>query len=103
MDYVFAFNAFEAVLWTIFGVSLLVRAVTHPSQRGRCLLAAITFIVFAGSELMEMQTGAWWRPWWLFLWKALCVTSLVVLAVAHYRNVRANSGTQTPTDQPTNT
>jgi len=49
-------------------------------------MAAVAFLAFAGTDLVEMQTGAWWRPWWLLVWKAACVGVLVTLAIQHYRD-----------------
>ncbi|MEO2025461.1 MAG: hypothetical protein ABGZ23_06210 [Fuerstiella sp.] len=85
MDYVFAFNAFETLLWTCIAVVLFVTAARDQKIRRRSTLAALTFLIFAGSEIMEMQTGAWWRPWWLLVWKAACVVTLIAVAVHHCR------------------
>ena len=95
MDYVFAFNAFEASLWTVFGIILLFRATRQPQSRGRFLLAAAGFAAFAGSELMEMHTGAWWRPWWLLAWKATCIALLVSIGVHHFRRAAASRADDT--------
>ena len=55
-------NYIEAGLWLIIGLLFLVCAL-----RGRCNcraagLAAITFALFGVSDVVEVQTGAWWRP-----------------------------------------
>ncbi|MEO2016686.1 MAG: hypothetical protein ABGZ53_20205 [Fuerstiella sp.] len=89
MDYVFVFNAFETLLWTCIAVVLFLNATRQKEARGRSTLAALTFLIFAGSEIIEMQTGAWWRPWWLLVWKAVCIVTLVAVAVYHYRCGRA--------------
>ncbi len=91
MDYVFVFNAIETLLWTLIAVVLLVNAAIQKKIRGRLSLASLTFLLFAGSDIMEMQTGAWWRPWWLLVWKAACIAALVALAVYHYRCGRASA------------
>ena len=95
MDYVLAFNALEACLWTLLGTMLVYRAARQPEFRTRFLLAAVGFFAFAGSELMEMQTGAWWRPWWLLAWKAACITLLVSLGVHHSRHRATNPADDT--------
>ncbi|MFY9256156.1 MAG: hypothetical protein WAO83_22060 [Fuerstiella sp.] len=91
MDYVYAFNAFETVLWTLLAVYCIVSAIQIPERRIRLLFAALAFLAFAGSEIMEMQTGAWWRPIWLLIWKAACITILIVLGIDHFRWHRKNS------------
>jgi hypothetical protein len=48
-------------------------------------MAAGTFVLFGASDLIEVRTGAWWRPWWLLAWKAACVFALIVLLVGYYR------------------
>ena len=84
MDYVYAFNAFEAVLWSMLAIFCEVSAAKLPERRWKLLVAAITFVAFAGSEITEMQTGAWWRPIWLLVWKAACIVTLVAIGVDHY-------------------
>lgn len=74
------FNVFEVVLWTALGCEFSRRSVwIERSYRGRCLLAALAFFLFAGSDAVEILTGAWWRPWWLLMWKAACVLVLLLL------------------------
>jgi len=87
MDYVSIFNVFEAFLWMVIAVTLLVIAARHRSVRGRAIPASVVFLLFAGSDVMELQTGAWWRPWWLFVWKAACVVTLFALTLSHYCSV----------------
>ena len=72
-------NHLEAGLWMVIGAGFFVRVATKSAFRGPCAIAAITFIAFGFSDVVEARTGAWWRPWWLLVWKALCV--LVFLAL----------------------
>ena len=66
-------NVLEAVLWlAVAGVALL---------RFRWFGLAVLLAAFGVSDLVETQTGAWWRPWWLFVWNAGCVTGIVGLLV----------------------
>lgn len=89
MDYAFVFNAFEAVLWFAIGGVLLFAATRKAEWRGRLLLSAIGFIAFGFTDVVETQTGAWWRPWWLFVWKAACVILLVAVGVYLARKNKA--------------
>ncbi|HTD65354.1 MAG TPA: hypothetical protein VK846_02340, partial [Candidatus Limnocylindria bacterium] len=53
--------------------------------RPTLLVLALTLAVFGGSDLVEARTGAWWKPWWLFVWKALCVIGLAGAFRRYYR------------------
>ncbi len=79
-------NAVEAALWAILGLVMAGFALRPKTQAKRsCLQAAVVFVVFGLSDVVEMRTGAWWRPWWLLGWKALCVLALAALLVGHWR------------------
>jgi hypothetical protein len=84
MDFVGIFNTVEALLWTVIAVTLFIMAHRHHDIRRTGIPAAVVFLLFAGSDVVEVQTGAWWRPWWLFAWKAACVVTLVTLTLSHY-------------------
>jgi hypothetical protein len=82
-------NLIEAVFWMLFGPALVV-AVRKQDRSVKLLglVACLISILFGISDLVEAQTGAWWRPWWLFLWKAVCLTALGVCIMA-YRRIRS--------------
>jgi hypothetical protein len=83
-------NNAEAVLWTAIGVAFAAAALTRRgAARKKCLIAAVVFVLFGASDLVEAHTGAWWRPWWLFAWKAACVVAMFVLYLDHRRARRA--------------
>ena len=68
-------NLGEAALWVALGLCVLVL-----SRRTRWHLGlAATLIAFGISDVVETQTGAWWRPPWLLAWKAACLVGFVVL------------------------
>ena len=73
-------NYVEAGLWiviaVVFGI-LALRVVNSTSHR--CIIAAAVFALFGLSDIVEVRTGAWWRPWWLLTWKAACVTAMLWL------------------------
>lgn len=90
MDYVTAFNVVEAV----FCASLAVFVAWHYRTRtGRLRfwswLTAGFLLLFAVSDAIEVQTGAWWRPPSLLVFKAVCVLGIAGGAVAMVRNYRA--------------
>ena len=78
-------NLAEAGLWIVAG--LLVLILRRGELRSRLILA-ITLLAFGVSDIVETQTGAWWRPWWLLLWKAACVLSLLVFLIRQARSSR---------------
>ena len=91
MDYVYAFNAFEAFLWFSMAFACAVAARRRPEFLKRPLTAATVFVVFATSEIIEMRTGAWWRPLWLMFLKGGCIVLLASLGVEHFRSGHSES------------
>jgi len=81
-DFAFIYNSIEIVLWAAIGVCFLIVACNRSGpSRLRCLIAAIAFLLFAASDAVELYTGAWWKPWWLFVWKMLCGVTLLLLYI----------------------
>jgi hypothetical protein len=82
-------NYLEAAFWTAVAVSFALAARRRPnSARRECYFAAITFLLFGLSDVVEAQTGAWYDPWWLLLWKALCLLSIARSLVFYLRAKR---------------
>lgn len=80
------FNLGEAILWFCVGVGFGFRTFANAGasenkSRRRLLFmtAALVFLAFGASDLVEIQTGAWWHPWWLLVWKGSCITGLIAL------------------------
>ena len=73
-------NYAEAALWIALAVVFGVCAIKRGGlTRRRCATAVPVFFLFGMSDVVEVHTGAWWRPWWLFVWKALCIVSMLWL------------------------
>jgi hypothetical protein len=49
---------------------------------------AIILILFGISDFVEMVSGAWWQPWWLLVWKALCIGVGFILIILIYKTER---------------
>ena len=82
-------NRIEAGLWTAIGVGFLIGAALHHGiVRRDALIAAMVFAIFGLSDVVEATTGAWWRPWWLLVWKGGCIVALLVLTVRYFRRRR---------------
>ena len=75
-------NLIEAMLWFFGGAIFAAKAASAPAKRRCCVLLACAFVGFAVSDLIEMRTGAWWRPWWLAAGKTAC---LAVLAFGFWK------------------
>ncbi len=69
-------NAIEAVVWWVLGGCMLIMGYLKPHVRRELLIVSTTLIAFGFSDIVEIFTGAWWRPWWLFMWKGACVLTL---------------------------
>lgn len=79
-------NFIEAGLWFLLSVVLFAYTWRREKQfRPALRVLALTLAVFGGSDLVEAHTGAWWTPWWLFVWKALCVLVMLLCFVRYYR------------------
>lgn len=75
------FNLLEALFWLTVAAGF-VAAFYRKRRNGRLMLgAALLLFLFGVSDFVEMKTGAWYRPWWLFGWKAANLVGLVVVFV----------------------
>ena len=80
-------NYIEAFLWFCFAIGFAVNAgKTSGKTRINRLITTLIFLFFGGSDIVEVQTGAWWSPWWLFVWKASCVLSIAILFWVYLRD-----------------
>jgi hypothetical protein len=82
------FNYCEAVLWFVLGGVVVIAARKQSAAvRRNAWIAFAAFLAFGVSDLIEVRTGAWWTPWWLFVLKAACV---LVLAGCLFRHLKLN-------------
>ena len=81
------FNLCEAVLWWFLAAVMAIAAIRYRPHRDLLFSASVLFIAFGFSDLVETWTGAWYRPWWLLVWKAATVVGLVVVYVLYRRRV----------------
>ena len=87
MTVVDAINVFEVFWWTGCGVLVLTKTLRSGARTPRrAYFLAATFVLFGLSDVVELQTGAWWRPWWLLVWKAICIAILVSAAVQKWQD-----------------
>ena len=85
------FNTLEIVLWSVLGLGLLAVSFRRGRSQMEAAAAGLLFLAFAGSDAVELTTGAWWRPWWLLAWKAACMAGLVLVGVRVSRRHRKDT------------
>lgn len=73
-------NYIEGVVWIVVGLLALKAARDRNCPRHAWPLL-IVFVLFGFSDWVESTIGAWWRPWWLFVWKAACVLAILAIAL----------------------
>jgi hypothetical protein len=80
------FNGSEAILWTGLAgfVAWRYRNAEWPIRRLSRGAGAL-LLLFGVSDVIEIQTGAWWRPVGLLMLKAFCVCGLLVCGWRAYR------------------
>jgi hypothetical protein len=79
-------NVIEAGVWFLLAVVLFIYTFFSDHRvRSTLWFLAITLAVFGVSDLVEARIGAWWKPWWLFVWKAVCVGGLMGGFTRYYR------------------
>jgi len=88
MDYVWAYNIFEGFLWLGFSCIFFIPAMKRTEKnRLFCILGGLAFVFASLSEFYEAHTGAWWKPWWLILWKG-SFAPISVLMYLWYRKIQ---------------
>lgn len=86
-------NFLEALLWWLIAAFFGYYAWRSDGRRrGLCLWAMLVFSLFGLSDIVEISTGAWWRPWWLLVWKAGCVVAMLYLLGEERRLRRTEPG-----------
>lgn len=74
------FNFYEAILWFIIAIYLTASAFLNkpkkPYQKN-LIIVALLFFAFGVSDLIEIQTGAWWKPLGLLILKGGCILGFI--------------------------
>ncbi len=74
-------NQAEALVWFLFAARYAWKIKQANAGLARWLgFGSLTFLVFGISDWVEIETGGWWKPWWLLVWKGLCVLGIAVFA-----------------------
>jgi len=86
------FNYIEASLWFTCAVILFCTGIKvgKRSPYFKIILVVVpAFIAFGISDIIEVQTGTWWRPVSLLFLKAACV---ITIAGCYYHYYKINKG-----------
>ena len=83
----FWLNVIEACIWFAIATWFLFLALRRePSLKPSFLTFSVTLYFFGISDIIETQTGAWYRPFGLFLLKALCVAVIAACVSIFFRH-----------------
>jgi hypothetical protein len=93
------FNVVEAVFWLVLAAIVATRARSaHPSFRLLGYIVSVAFLAFAGTDLVEVKTGAWYRPWWLLGYNVACL-AVILGCYVKYLSVRKVLAAEDATEQ----
>lgn len=94
MNIIQRFNLLEAIFW--FTLSLFCfflwsfKKKSNSVQKKYPLLLSLIIFIFGITDLIEIKSGAWWRPIWLLLLKSICLIGIIVVFVKwrYFRNFK---------------
>ena len=77
MEFDQIFNLAEGIFWIFISLLFIYRS-RKPTffSRNNWLLGALAFFCFGVSDFIEIYSRAWYHPWWLILWKGICLITL---------------------------
>lgn len=83
-------NLIEGMFWVVLAIVHMLWSRSHSlgDRSARVLFAFL--VAFGISDWVEMFTGAWWRPWWLLAWKAVCVGCFAAMITRYFLIRRAH-------------
>ncbi|MGD0553166.1 MAG: hypothetical protein ABSB25_11035 [Sedimentisphaerales bacterium] len=89
MDMSQIFNSLEMFIWLVVGVAFFANGFRQSNRYKKLtFLLVAAYIAFGLSDGVEVHTGAWWQPWWLLLWKVLCIVIFVISLTYYIWNER---------------
>lgn len=85
-------NLIEAGFWILVSAVFAFYALRGERRwRRECWGAALAFAAFALTDLIEVRTGHWARPWQLFVSKAACVAAFAGLLLHYLKQSRGDA------------
>jgi hypothetical protein len=82
------FNFAEGLWWISLGIAVSVLAFKSTEKKLLLFFGAAVLALFGISDFVEIQTGAWWRPWWLLIWKAGCIILGLITLILYFKKRR---------------
>jgi hypothetical protein len=83
------YNGFEPFIWYALAILLVPAIRKHSPLRERIFLALVV-AAFGTSDFYE--TIAWWTPWWLLMWKVICLLVATTMSLRIWK--RSKKGSQ---------
>jgi len=71
------FNLAEGIFWIVLGAGFFVTAGVRRRNVDLMSVTGLLFLAFGLSDFVEIQTGGWYKPWWMLTWKAANLAGLV--------------------------
>lgn len=71
------FNLAEGVFWIVLGLTLLGVMIRQRRNLDLMTAAGLLFVTFGLSDFVEIQTGGWYKPWWMLTWKGTNLAGLI--------------------------
>ncbi len=88
------YNQLEPFIWYALAILLVPALRRHSPWKERYALALVV-VVFGTSDFFE--TVAWWTPWWLLMWKAVCLLILAIMSLRIWSRFKKGSQTSAAT------
>jgi hypothetical protein len=88
LDFDQRFNCIEALWWIGLGVTVLILALKRTAKKVILFFGATILILFGISDFIEIQTGVWWKPLWLLMWKAGCIIIGISCMIFYFKKGR---------------
>lgn len=78
------FNFIEGIYWVALGIFVLTLSkIIFQKYKKLALFTSLILILFSITDFIEIETGAYWTPWWLLVWNIICILGLT-LSLAWY-------------------
>jgi hypothetical protein len=75
------FNFGEGIVWILIAFGIAVVFWRKRENADLMMASALLFLTFGISDFVEIKTGGWYKPWWLFAWKAANLLGLVIVCL----------------------
>mgnify|MGYP001601553705 CR=1 FL=1 len=86
IDHAFGiFNLCEGTLWIGIAVGFAVVYYRKRQNPDLMLASGLLFLAFGISDYVEIETGGWYKPWWLLLWKASTLLGFFIVHILFRR------------------